>query len=80
VISETIRFTFNDADQQQRFHEMLAIGPCVWREMDETQREEIARLRADDEHSHKRIAELEAALRAALSFVQGRHADHGDGH
>lgn len=29
---------------------------------------------------HKRIEELEIALRAALSFVQGRHPDHSDGH
>ena len=27
-----------------------------------------------------RIEELEIALRAALSFVQGRHPDHSDGH
>lgn len=27
-----------------------------------------------------RIEELEVALRAALSFVQGRHTDHNDGH
>ena len=28
----------------------------------------------------KRIDELEIALRAALSFMQERHADHNDGH
>lgn len=27
-----------------------------------------------------RIAELECAVRAALSFVQERHTDHSDGH
>lgn len=27
-----------------------------------------------------RIEELETAIRAALSFVQGRHPDHSDGH
>ena len=28
----------------------------------------------------QRIEELEIAIRAALSFVQDRHADHNDGH
>lgn len=28
----------------------------------------------------ERIEELEIAIRAALSFVQGRHADFNDGH
>lgn len=28
----------------------------------------------------QRIEELEIALRAALSFIQGRHPDHSDGH
>lgn len=28
----------------------------------------------------QRIEELEIAVRAALSFVQGRHTDHNDGH
>ncbi len=29
---------------------------------------------------HARVEQLEIAIRAALSFVQGRHADTNDGH
>lgn len=32
------------------------------------------------DEKNARIEELEIALRAALSFMQGRHTDHSDGH
>lgn len=63
MIRENITFTFNDEAQREAFKKMLVVGPDGWREQDETQRAEIARLRADAEISVKRIAELEALLR-----------------
>ena len=47
--------------------------PDGWRDIDKTQREEIARLRSDAEYSFKRISELEEEnkrLREALRRTQ----------
>lgn len=46
--------------------------PDGWRDIDKTQREEIARLRSDAEYSFKRISELESEnqrLREALEDI-----------
>lgn len=45
---------------------MSAAGVAIYARVDAAQKE--------------RIEELEVALRAALSFMQGRHTDHRDGH
>lgn len=54
--------------------------PDGWRDIDQTQREEIARLRADAEYSFKRISTLEEEnrrMREALTpFAEfGKHVD-----
>jgi len=41
---------------------------------------DICTLKRVNPQACDRIEELEIALRAALSFVQGRHTDHNDGH
>jgi hypothetical protein len=40
----------------------------------------MAMIKELTEPLQRRVDELEVAARAALSFVQERHADHSDGH